>query len=232
MRGNPIWIDRIRSADRHLSASTRGTLRWPAEIVRSGGLSLNICARDFRVRLTSECPSRRGPRECNRLYSTCLISNGRPSASASAITWLLSPARAPSSAQMRSGAFSLSVVNSVPRREQGSHRMCSALDSVADLAGDRKLHGADQPVSPEKVPEVREIGQAPPSEWPLEEPLSDQPPERSFDRDDSDWPAGQYRLGNHRDAVGGDVNFIGFFQEHREAGEILNDLSNCAPDRP
>src|SRR5438270_9093168 len=73
-------------------------------IVRSGGGSARIAARDGAVRLASARPRSPGPARLSALYLSCFVSNGMPSASASAITWSLSPTRGPSRAQMRMAA--------------------------------------------------------------------------------------------------------------------------------
>jgi hypothetical protein len=49
-------------------------------------------------------------------------------------------------------------VNGFPRCQQLSHRTGSAIDSVADLACDRKLHGSNQTAIVQQLPEILEIG--------------------------------------------------------------------------
>ncbi len=138
------------------------------------------------------------------------------------MTWLLSPARAPSRAQTRSGALSLFFVNPVPRSHQRSHRFGSALDSVANFGRDRKLHRPHEIAPAKHAPEIGKVRQRCPAGRALPHRLAEKPAQRAFDRDHPDRMATENRLGEHRDAVRGHVDLVALAKEHGEAREFVD----------
>ena len=68
-----------------------------------------------------------------------------------------------------------------------------------------------------------EIGKRPSAERQFEQPFSNQAPEGAFDRDHAHGLAAKDGLGEHRNAVGRDVDFVAVAQQRAEPGECIDE---------
>ena len=123
---------------------------------------------------------------------------------------------------MRIGMLPSFLVNSLPSGQQISHCISGAIDSVADLARDRKLNGPDQSVTLEQLPEIGKIWKRRPPKRALPQPMADSSTQRTLDRDHAHGLAGQNGLGQHRNAVRGDVTLVALGKEHAEAQPVFD----------
>src|SRR5690242_10562841 len=128
-----------------------------------------------------------------------------PRASQSAITWSLSPALAPVSAQTRKGG-SAGLLLKLSPAHQPSHRSGGSPDSLCRVARDRFLNRPDKPLAMKEVPEVSEIRKASAPEGPFPQPLADEPPQRTSNGNHPNGLSREDCFRQHRNAIRGHVN--------------------------